>query len=111
MGSRLLPLLYLRTDIFDCVTAQANAALLLGCAYEAWAVRELSGLKSTALFGPIIIGRHNGFKLLFCSPARAVSHRRVFFGAQCAIFSADCSSSLLPQPVQKMVFAEDDPLE
>jgi diguanylate cyclase (GGDEF)-like protein/PAS domain S-box-containing protein len=38
-------LLYLRTDIFDCVTAQANAALLLGCAYEAWAVRELSGLK------------------------------------------------------------------
>ena len=38
-------LLYLRTDIFDCVTACSKRRAALGCAYEAWAVRELSGLK------------------------------------------------------------------
>jgi diguanylate cyclase (GGDEF)-like protein/PAS domain S-box-containing protein len=36
-------LLYFRTDIFDVLTVIANIVLLSGCAYEAWAVRILSG--------------------------------------------------------------------
>ena len=36
-------MLYYRTETYDAVTMLANTALLLGCAYEAWAVRFLSG--------------------------------------------------------------------
>ncbi len=36
-------LLFTRVGIFDGVTLLANVVLLLGCAYEAWAVRTLSG--------------------------------------------------------------------
>ena len=35
--------LYSRTNTYDGLTALANIALLLGCAYEAWAVLALSG--------------------------------------------------------------------
>jgi len=37
-------LLYLHADSFDILSMVANTALLLGCAYEAWAVRVLNGL-------------------------------------------------------------------
>jgi len=36
-------MLYFRTTTFDGLTVLANTALLSGCAYEAWAVRVLSG--------------------------------------------------------------------
>lgn len=36
-------MLYYRTTSFDSLTLLANMVLLLGCAYEAWAVRTLSG--------------------------------------------------------------------
>ncbi len=36
-------LLYLRTDRFDGLTVLANIFLLLGCAYESWTIRILSG--------------------------------------------------------------------
>jgi len=36
-------LLYLRTDTFDLLTMLANITLITGCAYEAWAVRILTG--------------------------------------------------------------------
>lgn len=36
-------MLYFRTSTFDGLTFLANTTLLLGCAYEAWAVRILSG--------------------------------------------------------------------
>ncbi len=36
-------LLYYRTSTFDGLTLLANTLLLLGCAYEAWAIRILSG--------------------------------------------------------------------
>ena len=36
-------LLYYRVGIFDSMTVLAHTALLLGCAYEAWAVRVLTG--------------------------------------------------------------------
>ena len=36
-------ILYHRTSTYDSLTMLANAALLLGCAYEAWAVRVLTG--------------------------------------------------------------------
>jgi len=36
-------LLYLRTSTFDDLTLLANIFLLLGCAYEAWTIRILSG--------------------------------------------------------------------
>lgn len=35
-------LMYFRTDSFDALTVLANMLLLMGCAYEAWAVRILS---------------------------------------------------------------------
>ena len=37
-------LMYFRTDSADIINIIANIALLMGCAYEAWAVRILSGL-------------------------------------------------------------------
>jgi hypothetical protein len=36
-------MLYFRTGAFDGATLAANTVLLLGCAYEAWAIRILSG--------------------------------------------------------------------
>lgn len=36
-------MLYYRTSAYDGLTVLANAALLLGCAYEAWAVGVLTG--------------------------------------------------------------------
>ena len=36
-------MLYFRTTTFDGLPVLANTALLSGCAYEAWAVRVLSG--------------------------------------------------------------------
>ncbi|MGI6084952.1 MAG: GGDEF domain-containing protein [Acetivibrionales bacterium] len=36
-------MLYFRTSTFDGLTILANTVLLLGCAYEAWAIRILSG--------------------------------------------------------------------
>lgn len=36
-------MLYYRISSFDALTVLANTVLLLGCAYEAWAVRILSG--------------------------------------------------------------------
>lgn len=36
-------MLYYRTDTFDILTIIANIALLSGCAYEAWAIRVLTG--------------------------------------------------------------------
>ncbi|NLW23277.1 MAG: diguanylate cyclase [Tissierellia bacterium] len=36
-------LLYFRTNTFDALTLLANIFLLLGCAYEAWAIKILSG--------------------------------------------------------------------
>ena len=36
-------ILYHRTNAFDSLTIMANIVLILGCAYEAWAIRILSG--------------------------------------------------------------------
>ncbi len=36
-------LLYYRTSTFDALTILANIILLLGCAYEAWTIRTLTG--------------------------------------------------------------------
>lgn len=40
-------MLYHRTSMYDALTLFANTLLLLGCAYEAWAVRILSGQNVT----------------------------------------------------------------
>lgn len=47
-------MLYIRTNTFDGITLMGNVFLLLGCAYETWAVRILSGQQVKRLLHIII---------------------------------------------------------
>lgn len=47
-------ILYFKTDTFDGVTLFANIILLLGCAYETWVIRILSGYNVKRLMHLII---------------------------------------------------------
>ena len=79
-------MLYYRTDTFDILTIIANIALLSGCAYEAWAIRVLTGhpvkrrLHVTTAVGIILVCSFTVFLdmpyrtgLFFCSRAFLLS--------------------------------------